>query len=278
MVSEGVIEIRATYTKDHVYDRDISVVKKYGRYYRLTNHKTLRKKGWEEVFLEEIRPPNKQNEEKLENNIVRARSKIFELGMCNKWDWMINATLDEKKYDRSDLEKYHKDLSRWIRNQRAKYNQEIKFLLVPELHKDGVNWHIHGLIRGLDPALLSNFIPGLHPQKLIDGGYLNWPDYAEKFGFISLKATNDDYMSISKYITKYVTKNLENSIKELGKHLYYASQGLETAEIIAKGTLGQAPPKWEFENEYIKMIWVSEEEINQYIPQNQVDMVSDPDD
>lgn len=60
-------------------------------------------------------------------------------------------------------------------------NASFQVLLVPELHQDGA-WHIHGLIYGLPASALRPFrYP--EPQKLIDGGFLNWPDYQRAFGF-----------------------------------------------------------------------------------------------
>lgn len=56
------------------------------------------------------------NDKKLTENIKRSKSKIYELACCNSWDWFFTATLDKSKYDRSDLEKFHKDLTQWFRN------------------------------------------------------------------------------------------------------------------------------------------------------------------
>ena len=86
--------------------------------------------------------------EKLEESIIRTRSRIYELAICNEWDFFVTLTLDKSKYDRMDLKKYRKDLAQFIRDYNKKYKINIKYLLIPEMHKDGA-WHMHGLIIGL---------------------------------------------------------------------------------------------------------------------------------
>jgi len=50
------------------------------------------------------------NDEKLDESIIRAKNKIFELAFCNPWQYFFTGTLNPKLYDRTDLKKYHKDL------------------------------------------------------------------------------------------------------------------------------------------------------------------------
>ena len=60
------------------------------------------------------------NENKLENNLSRAKSKIFQYAMCNDFEYFVTLTLDSKKYDRYNLSKFIKDLGQMIRNNRKK--------------------------------------------------------------------------------------------------------------------------------------------------------------
>lgn len=66
------------------------------------------------------------------------------------------------------------------------------------------------------------------PQKLVDGGFLNWPDYMDKFGFCSLAPVRDP-IATAFYITKYVSKDLSRRAGDLGKHLYFHSRPLRKA-------------------------------------------------
>ena len=171
------------------------------------------------------------NNEKLDNNISRARSTVFQLALCNKWDWFVTFTVDEKKYNRYDLSKFKTSISQFMRDQRKKYDAPFRYLLIPEMHKDGA-WHLHGLVQGIPEKLISEFLPGIHPKKLIDAGYSNCEVFANKFGFVSFGKIKDE-ISCAYYITKYISKDMTARKSDLNAHLYYASQGLKKAETVS---------------------------------------------
>lgn len=218
---------------------DVAILKKYNEsYYKLSLCRSLRVKGFE---VEQRKRKRGINEKKLDNNISRARSKIQEYALCNDFDFFVTLTIDPKKYDRYDLKKYYKDLSQFLSNYGKNHKSKIKYILIPELHKDGA-WHMHGLITGvLDKHLVVN-----------ENGYLDWVQYSKKFGYMSLDRVRDKN-KVSSYITKYVTKELACSIKELNAHLYYCSKGLKVAEEIKKGTLLADNIPFDFENDYVKI-------------------------
>ena len=177
----------------------------------------------------EIDRTKKGNERKLDAAVSRARKNVLELGLCNPWEWFCTFTLDKEKYNRYDLERFHKDFTQWIRDQRKKSCSPIRFLLVPELHQDGA-WHMHGLMYGV-PGLVSFVVLRKNngwriPDKLVDGGYFCWMDFHEKFGFCSLGSISDP-IAVSFYTAKYVTKSMGDTGVDVGKHLYYCSRGLE---------------------------------------------------
>lgn len=171
-------------------------------------------------------------DEKLDVSLSRTRRIILELGLCNKWDYFFTCTLDPKKFDRFDLSGFNKALSQFIRDCRKKYGCHIAFVLIPEKHKDGA-WHMHGLIYGLPASVLSDFISGIHPDKLCNRGYKNWNDYSKKFGYCSLAPVRDP-VRVGFYITKYITKDLCQRRSELGNHLYFCSQGLNRAAAVSE--------------------------------------------
>lgn len=164
---------------------------------------------------------------KLSQAISRAKSVIFQVAVCNDWDFFFTGTIDRTKYDRYHLKAYYTAFTQWIRDYRKKYGCDLKYLFVPELHEDGA-WHIHGFVCGIPSDRLRRFIPGLEPQDLVDAGHLNWPDYQQKFGFCSL-AVPRDLEAISHYITKYITKDLGSHVVDYGGHLYRCSVGLARA-------------------------------------------------
>ncbi|MGI6156757.1 MAG: rolling circle replication-associated protein [Enterococcus lemanii] len=177
----------------------------------------------------------KENDAKLDNNFSRARSMIKQYGLCNDWDYFVTLTLDRKKYNRYDLGVFRKDLAQWVRDMRKKYGTEdgkrLSFVFVPENHKDGA-WHMHGLLYGLPESAVCPFERGVHPDYLVDNGFLNWPDYARKFGFVSLGVIRDKISTVL-YTTKYINKDIEALAELKGEHLYMASRPLATAQKVA---------------------------------------------
>ena len=200
------------------------------------------------------------NSEKLQESISRAKSTIFELAFCNPWDWFFTGTLNPAKYDRTDLDKYHKTLTQWLRDYNKKHGLNIKFLLVPELHRDGKSWHMHGFLYGLPVEHLEQFEvgdvmgKGLADKVKKGDVVYNWVAYVNKFGFCGLEPIRS-HEAVSKYVTKYINKNLASSVTELNAHMYYVSRGLQRAEFIKKGTMfaGIEPT---FENEYCTVAWL----------------------
>ena len=180
---------------------------------------------------------------RYKNNLSRARNKIFDYCFCNNFEYFVTLTIDEKKYDRFDLKRYYKDFSQFIRDYRKKFNINIQYLFVPEQHKDGA-WHLHGVIKG---------IPENHFVKN-SNGFLDWVEYKNKFGFISLdKIKNNEACSI--YMTKYITKDLYKNTKIYKYNkLYYCSRGLKTPETVFRGNINlDILPKPTYENQYVKI-------------------------
>lgn len=217
------------------------------------------------------------NDEKLEESITRAKNKIFELAFCNPWQYFFTGTIDGNKYDRTDLNKYHKDLTQWFTDQSKKHGVKIQYLLIPELHTDGKSWHIHGFINGLPQCELKQFVIGdtmgkALAEKVKNGDIVyNWLAYQKKFGFCDLEPIRNQE-AVSKYITKYINKNLATSVTELNAHLYYHSRGLQMAQIIKKGTMSAniAPT---YTNDYCSVSWLDyTDELLQELKQSFIDI------
>jgi hypothetical protein len=176
--------------------------------------------------------------EKTDNNLARAKSRIKELALCNDWSHFVTFTLDGKKIDRYDLDGYIKQLGIWIYKYNRKYGTKLKYLFIPEQHKDGA-WHIHGLMNGL------------HPDSLVKNkhGYLDMPFYSERFGYISLCPVKSP-IKVAHYITKYVSKAIHTTAVKLCKHLFYSSHGLKSQELAHEDITGKMPDGV-YENDYV---------------------------
>lgn len=199
---------------------------------------------FEEILADEKEkvPRGTLNESKLSQSIARTKNSIFELAFCNEWDYFFTATLDPKKYPRDDLKKFRKELTEFIRNQNKKHKTNIKYLLIPELHKDGKSWHMHGFLSGLPPEEVIPFRIGDKMGKAIAEKIKNgeevfsWNKYQKKFGFCDLEKIKNAEC-VSKYVMKYITKDLGRCVTALNENMYFHSQGLRKAEIIEKGTM-----------------------------------------
>lgn len=202
------------------------------------------------------------NSEKLQESICRTRSKIFELAFCNPWSWFFTGTLDSKLYDRTNLKKFHSDLTKWIGNYNRSHETQIKFLLIPELHSDGKSWHMHGFFYDLPRDHLTRFQIGDRmgkalAEKVKNGDEVyNWFAYQKKFGFCDLEPIRNAE-AVSKYVTKYISKNLASSVTELNAHMYYHSRGLQFAQMIKKGSMSTAIDiEPTFSNEHCDIYWL----------------------
>jgi len=194
-----------------------------------------------------------QNTEKLDNNLCRARSRIRELALCNDWSHFVTLSLNGEKIDRYDLDGYVKKLGQWINNYTKKYGVKLKYLLIPEQHKDGA-WHMHGLMNDISPDSLNKN----------EHGYLDMPYYKDRFGYISLSPVKDG-KRIASYITKYVAKALQATSIELCKHSFYHSRGLKGAELIHEDYAATIPDTvWT--NDFVGIqFFDSQEELTKFI-------------
>jgi hypothetical protein len=201
------------------------------------------------------------NDRKLDCNLSRAKNAVFELAMCNRWEYFGNFTISSQKHDRADLKGYYKEFSQWLQNYNKKHSLKIKYLFIPEKHKDG-NWHIHGFITGIPLSHLVKFKRGDKtpdgkpiPSDLWKKGYHNWVDYMNKFGWCSLGIIENPEAT-AKYVTKYFTKDMMNAVSEVNAKSYYCSRGLKKATEVKRGYLA-IPVKdadCDFVNDYVKII------------------------
>ena len=213
----------------HLYDRDVLLIKRYGNYkVKVIMLSSCRVSGFE--IDQKVISRSSVNTSKLDKSLIRSRSRIYEYAMCNEWQYFCTFTLNKEKYDRYNLDVYHKDFSEFIHNLNRRRKNKITYLLIPEMHKDGA-WHMHGLINGL---IDSDLIPTCNICPETGKPYLTWQKYNFKFGFMSLDSIRH-MEATAKYCTKYISKDISKSVTELGAHVYYASHGLKTAEKLYKG-------------------------------------------
>lgn len=172
------------------------------------------------------------DEEKMETALKggkRAKKKISDYARSNKWDWFTTFTFNDRCSDRYNYNECSKKIRKWLNNIRNRYAQNLKYLAVPEQHKDGA-WHFH--------ILLSNcgnisFLQAINPKtdlpiKTKKGQPVfnidNW-----NYGFSTATRVTDT-KGVAKYILKYITKTLCEST--IGQQRYFISNNLDIPEVI----------------------------------------------
>jgi len=238
------------------------IIKKYNdNTYKLIFFKFDIKPSGYETDRKNIFDQVEKNTGKEECNISRTRSKIWEYATCNKFDAFITLTLNKEKMDRYDLDAFISSLGQFIRNNRNRKGSDIEYVLIPEKHKDGA-YHMHGLIKGINSDELKAFtlkdkIPSKIKNLIKQGRTIyNWVPYNDKFGWVTVEEIQNQE-AVSKYITKYIRKDVGVSVNEKNKKTYYCSRGLKKSEVIKKGTFPtqlRNALKFDFENDFVGLI------------------------
>lgn len=149
---------------------------------------------------------------RIKTNQVRSmrRSKqvIYQICRANEWNYFATFTFASDRYDYESC----KRRLQYFLNNFSKRKTHIEYLVIPEQHKDGA-WHFHSLIQGD----LSEFL-----TKGWNKGRFVLPDYSH--GINEFEVVRDT-QRVSMYITKYITKELQNVMQH--KRRYLCSKGLK---------------------------------------------------
>ena len=141
----------------------------------------------------------------------------------------VSKLSKKMEIEENDIPAFYKVFSQWLRDYRKK-GYKIDYLLVPELHKDNA-WHLHGFFSGL-PELVSfssmRKCGDKVPDYLVFSDFYNWQQYQDKFGFCSFGRIKSPIRSAF-YISKYITKDHDRMVTDLGAKMFYSSQGLNKA-------------------------------------------------
>lgn len=147
----------------------------------------------------------------------RTKNKVYEISRSNEWEYFITLTFNPKLIDSTDYELLACKVSDWLGNLKKRYAPDLKYLLVPELHKDGLKYHFHGLLANCGNI---QFYASGHFDT--DGNEIyNILNF--KYGFSTATKVKDNNR-ISGYITKYITKELCSVTQN--KKRYWCSRNL----------------------------------------------------
>ncbi len=154
----------------------------------------------------EPKPKNMDNEVRPDS-VKRAKETIFDIAMCNHFDYFVTWTLDGELIDRYDPKAVSKKLKVFL--QHAVQRRNARYLVIPEYHKDGAI-HMHGLLSG-------NFEMVDSCRKTKAGQIIyNMPQWS--LGWSTAIQLDEHKDRVSRYITKYVTKDF----RKIFGAFYYA--------------------------------------------------------
>ena len=108
--------------------------------------------GWElsdlsdsESKVKKTKSSNVDEEESRRKSYARARNNLFDLLLCTpSLDRFVTLTFSPDEVNRHDYKEIIKRISVWLDNRVRRH--DLKYVLVPEFHKDGTNIHFHGLM------------------------------------------------------------------------------------------------------------------------------------
>lgn len=159
---------------------------------------------------------NKDDHFMLDRSVRRSRAVIRDLVLCNEFDWFCTFTFDPKKYDRYNFNLLKLVMIKWIKNQMASHSPNLKYLVVPELHKNGAI-HFHALLKNFNGRTKLS-------SKKSKGNYKIYNLTGFRAGFTTASPLDDNKIAVAEYISKYITKEI---ITIFNKNRYFCSQNLE---------------------------------------------------
>jgi hypothetical protein len=229
-----------------LYDRDVTIIRDVGGQFKVVNLKSVRKSGLIDDRPHVVRG-SRYDGNKCEQAVSRSKKVVKEYALCNDFDWFVTLTIDKEKYDRYNLKGYYKDLGELLHNYNGNCTEaeKVRYILIPELHQDGA-WHMHGLVKGIKQKDLY----------INEHGYWSWRQYDRKFGFMSMGKIKDK-LAVGNYITKYISKDMGNTVNELNAKMYYCSKGLKKGENVYRGHDVEVNCDWDFERKdgFCKVKW-----------------------
>lgn len=161
-----------------------------------------------------------KDESSMKRSMRRSKDKIKDIAYANRWDWFITLTFNPDKVDSFDYDLVVSKLSDWLSNNK-KICRDMKYLVVPEQHPTSGRWHFHGLFAECDG--LGFVDSGLKQNDLT---IYNVGKY--KLGFSTATEIVDTERA-SSYITKYICKDIMQSI--YNKRRYWYSKNCNLPEV-----------------------------------------------
>lgn len=148
----------------------------------------------------------------------RARNNCYDYVMSNyDLDMFVTLTLSSEVVERTNYDEIYTKLRNFLDN-RVRRNG-LKYVLIPEYHKDGESIHFHGLMNESALALVASDV------KRKGKRVYNISDYTLGFSTAIRVTGADSRRAVSRYCFKYMTKSLSEGL--IGGRYYLHGGKLE---------------------------------------------------
>lgn len=179
----------------------------------------FREPGWEIENPDKKAPKPrekgvKSTGEDQKRSMQRARAKLRRLALANEFEYFVTLTLDKSKIDRYDPAAIMKKLNVWLDNMVRRNG--LKYILVPEQHKDGA-FHFHGFFAGRNLPVVPSGTYDACGETVY-----NLPQWG--YGFSTAIKLRGEYPRAVGYVCKYIGK--QNGERPMGRW-YYSGGALQ---------------------------------------------------
>ena len=219
-----------------------NIVKEYPSMYKLTVFKFPKARF--SVASKKCKD-NRSQQIDIARSVRRSRTVISDYILSNDFDMFVTFTFNPKKVNRYDLNACCFKMQSWLSRQQRKSENMMKYIIVPEKHKDGAI-HFH--------AVMSNY-PGLIKKtNVIQNNRRVYNLTSFRFGFTNMQYLDDDKQKVAAYVCKYITKDM---VTVSNRRRYWASKNLKkpVKYYNEANNLSLDPDlhSLTFENQYIQM-------------------------
>lgn len=196
----------------------------------------------------------------INSSLNRTKNNIYDLVCSNKWDWFITLTFDKNKVDRTDYDLLLKKVTKWLEHLKQRKCPNLKYILVPEIHKrieeNGKHaWHFHGLIADCPELNISPSMSKNGKRRKTKSNIERFEILDYRLGFSDATPVQDTFRC-STYILKYITKAECCVAKNKRRYIY--SQNLNKPII----TEYYSDKEKLFEDEILEANYIDVKEIN----------------
>ncbi len=175
---------------------------------------------------------SEQREEYIARAVRRAKVNAFDLILSNPdLDRFATFTVSPEAANRESWDECYNLMKVWLSNRVQR--RGLKYVIVPEFHDDGKSIHFHGILNGdaLNEVRARNPYGNLIYQKGKPVYNLSDVD----FGFTTVKHITGENCreKVSKYIFKYMGKQLNQGARIGGRYFLHGGQLLTPSYVYA---------------------------------------------